>query len=70
MVTAQRAMTRSNGALWKSADALPETQYVAALLNLTLGRDTESGISELRRVLERNGKLIRCHYRLARLQAA
>ncbi len=52
------------------ADALPETEFVGALLDLTSGREPSIAIGRLERVIERNDKLIRCHYRLARLYAA
>ena len=51
-------------------DALPETEYVSALVDLTAGGETPEAIGRLRAVVTRNVKLIRCHYRLARLLAA
>jgi predicted Zn finger-like uncharacterized protein len=53
-----------------NGDKLPETQYVEALVELTDDHDTTAAIRRLNNVIEGNSKLIRCHYRLARLQAA
>lgn len=51
-------------------EALPETQYVEALVDLTDDHDTATAIQRLDAINSNNSKLIRCHYRLARLRAA
>jgi len=53
-----------------SPDAMPETEYTAAMVDLTAGTEPTEVVGRLRSVVEGNAKLIRCHYRLARLLAA
>lgn len=54
----------------KAPDALPETEYVKALVDLALDGDVAAAVSRIEGVVARNDKLIRCHYRLARLNAS
>lgn len=54
----------------KAPDALPETEYVKALVDLSLDGNVAAAVARLEGAIARNDKLIRCHYRLARLYAA
>lgn len=51
-------------------EALAETEYVAALVDLSTGAEPAEVVGRLRSIVDHNAKLIRCHYRLARLYAA
>lgn len=50
--------------------ALPETEYVKALIDLSIDGDVPRAISRLEKAVGQNDKLIRCHFRLGRLLAA
>jgi predicted Zn finger-like uncharacterized protein len=58
----------TNGA--ENQAALPETEYVKALVDLAVDGDVDAAIGRLEGVVKRNDSLIRCHFRLARLYAA
>ena len=62
----EQALTASK----TKSDALPETEYVKALVDLAKNGDESAAIQQLQSVVESNGKLVRCQYRLARLLAA
>jgi predicted Zn finger-like uncharacterized protein len=67
---AQTHIARALDAARGSATALPETDYVKALVDLASNGDANAAIERLEAVVQANGKLVRCRYRLARLQAA
>jgi tetratricopeptide (TPR) repeat protein len=51
-------------------EAMPETGYIKALVALARHGNLADAVTQLSQVVQKNEKLIRCHYRLARLQAA